>query len=108
MTQSIGKSQQEESLSSIILPSRHLYNQLWSISSLIKIAILGLFVALFFLFIHYYYKAYIPSYIEIYEDFPEFFPVISILTIFAGFSLWVAGIFTIFDFLDPFIKFCCS
>ncbi|MHA1198875.1 MAG: hypothetical protein ACTSQF_05935 [Candidatus Heimdallarchaeaceae archaeon] len=88
MTQSIGKSQTEESISSTLVPDRHLHNQLLNISSLAKIVFLGLLYA-FFYFITYLLKVYF--YYSIY------FPIVSIFVIFTGFGVWTTSFFVMFS-----------
>ncbi len=88
MTQSIGKSQPEESISSILIPNRHLYNKILNISSLAKIVILGSMYAFFF---------YISHLLKVYFVYSRYFPIVSIFVIFTGFGIWITSAFAMFS-----------
>ena len=88
MTQSIGASKSEQLLEPILVPQRHLYNRILSLSSLSKIIILGIIYAIF------YFLIYI---LKVYYIYSIYFPIVSIFVIITGFGVWVTSAFMLFS-----------
>ena len=88
MTQSIDVSQSEDSINSVLVPNRHLYNRIRNISTLAKIVFLGLLYAFFF---------FISYLLRVYFIYSRYFPIVSIFVIFTGFSVWVTSAFIMFS-----------
>ena len=95
MTQSIRKSQIADSVSSIIVPNRHLYKRIANVSSLAKFTILA-GICVFFYFLVYY--------LQVYFIYSRYFPIILIIAIFTGFGLWVTSAFAMFSITGTMVE----